>query len=168
MSTVPNCSAAIGRLPDTLMDRSIVIHMKRRLKAQRVERFRMTTATTAAKPIRDAAACFARARQDDIASAYQCVLDEDLDFLNDRDADLWTPLFGMCGVLDPSRLKELKQCATILSAAKTGDDMDESYALTLLRDIRAVWPDGEDKYEDGTAAGKTPRLSKNRPGWSTC
>ena len=35
----PKLFCAIGRLPDTLMDRSIVIHMKRRTKAQQVARF---------------------------------------------------------------------------------------------------------------------------------
>ena len=37
-----------------------------------------------------------------------------------------------------------------LSAARTADDVDDSDALILLRDIKAVWPDGEDKLETAT------------------
>jgi hypothetical protein len=34
-----------------------------------------------------------------------------------------------------------------LSAAKASDDVDDSYSLTLLRDIRTVWPEALDKFE---------------------
>jgi hypothetical protein len=143
----PKLFAAIGRLPDTLMDRSIVIHMVRRTKAQQVERFRMARAGAEAKPIHDAAVRWAKTYAAAIDEAYTQVLDADLDYLSDRDADLWTPLFAICAVAAPERLPSLRQCAVALSAAKAGDDLDDSYALTLLRDIRAVWPDGEDKCE---------------------
>ncbi len=75
------------------------------------------------------------------------MLDADLKFLNDRDADLWTPLFTMCAVMIPERRAALEKCARELSAAKAGDDADDSWALTLLKDIQTVWPDGEDKCE---------------------
>jgi hypothetical protein len=143
----PKLFAAIGRLPDTLMDRSIVIHMKRRLKAQPVERFRQVLALSQAAPVRDGIERFVKASRADIGHSYQKVLDADLEYLNDRDADLWTPLFAMCAALDAGRLAELKMSAITLSAAKAGDDVDDSWALTLLRDIRAVWPDREDKLE---------------------
>jgi 5S rRNA maturation endonuclease (ribonuclease M5) len=139
----PKLFAAIGRLPDTLMDRSIVIHMKRRSKAQQVERFRQARAEAQGKPVHDGAARFVQAHAAEIDHAYQDVLEADLEFLNDRDADLWTPLFVMCSITVPERLAELKKCALILSAAKAGDDVDDSYSLTLLRDIQTVWPEGE-------------------------
>jgi hypothetical protein len=143
----PKLFAAIGRLPDTLLDRSILIHMKRRTKAQEVERFRQVRAAAEAKPIHDDAVRFVEAHSTDIERAYQHVLETDLAFLNDRDADLWTPLFAVCSVVDSERLPALKTSALTLSRVKASDDVDESYALTLLRDIRAVWPEGEDKCE---------------------
>jgi hypothetical protein len=143
----PKLFAAIGRLPDTLMDRSIIIHMKRRTKAQQVQRFRQARAAAEAKPIHDDSARFIQVHQADIEQAYQHVLDTDLAFLNDRDADLWTPLFTICSVIDSKRLPELKKSALTLCAAKASDDVDDSYPLTLLRDIRAAWPEGEDKCE---------------------
>jgi hypothetical protein len=143
----PKLFAAIGRLPDTLMDRSIIIHMKRKRNGQDVKRFRQVRVAAEAKPIREGAAEFAQFYQANIEQAYQAALDDELEFLNDRDADLWTPLLTICSVTDPERLPELKKCATTLSAIKASDDADDSYSLTLLRDIRAVWPDGMDKFE---------------------
>jgi hypothetical protein len=139
--------AAIGRLPDTLLDRSILIHMKRRAKDQKVERFRQARAASEGKVIHDDAAGFVEAHALEIERTYQEFLERDLEFLNDRDADLWTPLFVMCSVLMPERLAELKACAMTLSAIKANDDVDDSYSLTLLRDIRATWPDGDEKCE---------------------
>lgn len=157
----PKLFAAIGRLPDTLMDRSIVIHMKRRSKAQKVERFRQALADAEAKPIRDGVAAFVEDHAAHIDRAYQNVLKEDLTFLNDRDADIWTPLFALCEVAMPERISELRRCAMTLSAAKAGDDADDSWALTLLRDIREVWPDDEDKYETSKLIDKLKALEES-------
>jgi hypothetical protein len=143
----PKVFCAIGRLPDTLMDRSIVVHMRRRTKAQPVERFRQARAAAEARPIHDGAARFVQLHQAAIEQAYQQVLDADLDYLSDRDSELWTPLFAICSVIHPERLSELKRSALILSAIKAGDDVDDSLALTLLQDIRTIWPAGEDKLE---------------------
>jgi hypothetical protein len=157
----PKLFAAIGRLPDTLMDRSILIHMKRRVKAQQVERFRQVRAKAEAQPIHDASERFVRSCRAEIERAYQQVLDADLDYLNDRDADLWTPLFAICAVVDSARLPELKTSAQTLSAVKAGDDVDESYSLTLLRDIKAVWPEGLDRYETSLLLEKLKALDES-------
>jgi hypothetical protein len=143
----PKAFAAIGRLPDTLLDRSIVIAMKRRKRGQAAARFRQARAAVEGKFIRESAAQFAKAKGGEINQAYQATLDVEMEFLGDRDADLWTPLFTVCIVTAPDRLADLKRSAITLSAAKVGADVDDSYALTLLRDIRSVWPQGEDKCE---------------------
>ena len=143
----PKLFAAIGRLPDTLLDRSIIVHMQRRTKDQKIARFRQRPATVEAKPIRDSVAHFAKDQHTEIERAYQQILQADLEFLNDRDADLWTPLFSLCSILAPERVADLRTCATVLSAIKSEDDEDDNYSLTLLRDIRTVWPEGTEKYE---------------------
>jgi hypothetical protein len=157
----PKLFAAIGRLPDTLLDRSIVIQMKRRKKTQVVARFRQVLAAAEAKPIHDGAERLVKAHYADIEQAYQRVVESDLAFLNDRDADLWTPLFTMCTVFDTTRLAHLKASAITLSATKASDDVDDSYALTLLRDIRTVWPDGMEKYETSPLLEKLKALEES-------
>jgi hypothetical protein len=104
----PKLFAAIGKLPDTLADRSIIIRMKRRTKAQQVERFRQVKAAAEAKPIQDAAARFVQTSRPEIEHSYQNVLETDLDYLSDRDADLWTPLFAVCAVADSKQLPRAK------------------------------------------------------------
>jgi len=48
----PKCFAAIGRLPDTLIDRSMVIRMQRyRRKSERIERFLSSRARREVAPI---------------------------------------------------------------------------------------------------------------------
>jgi len=157
----PKFFAAIGRLPDTLLDRSIILHMKRRSRTQSVERFRQAQAAAEAKPIQERGGQLAANFAAQIAQAYENVLKADLKFLNDRDADLWTPLFAVCTVVCPNRLPELEKCATALSAAKAGDDLDDSLALLLLRDIKQVWPEGEDKFETALLIAKLKTLEES-------
>jgi hypothetical protein len=66
----------------------------------------------------------------------------DLGFLEDREADLWMPLFAVCTVAAPDRVDELKKCARSLCGAKAADDAEDSHALKLLADVRRVWPNG--------------------------
>jgi hypothetical protein len=72
------------------------------------------------------------------------------------------PLFAICSVASPERLKDLRTCAVVLSAAKAGDDVDDSYSLTLLRDIRTVWPkeEGEEEGKEKEQCETTALLDK--------
>jgi hypothetical protein len=146
----PKLFAVIGRLPETLMDRSIVVQMKRRTKAQKVARFRQARAASEGKLFQVGAARFVEAHAAEIERAYQDSLETDLDFLSDRDADVWTPLFVLCQVAVPESLEELKKYAKQLSDAKARADVEDSLPVTLLRDIREVWPQKEkDLLEKG-------------------
>jgi hypothetical protein len=99
-------------------------------------------------------AWIARDYQGVIEQAYQLQLGLDLEFLSDRDADLWIPLFAICSVCVPDRLLELKQCAVILSGAKAGDDAEDSLPLKLLGDIKVIWPEGQEKCDTATLLEK--------------
>jgi hypothetical protein len=155
----PKAFAAIGRLPETLTDRSIVITLHRRTKGQEVARFLTRYATAEAKPIHEAVAGFASANQNVIKEAYERAID--LKFLSDRDADLWGSLFAICLVSVPDRQAELKGCAISLSARKAGDDEDDSLSLKLLTDIKAVWPDGEEHIDTATLLEKLRALEES-------
>jgi hypothetical protein len=136
----PKVFCAIGKLPDTLTDRSIIIGMQRRTKAQLVSRFLISRATTEGKAVHAGIVRYVRVYAPVIAEAYRQTIDQDLDYLEDRDADLWMPMIAVCSATDADRLAELKQCAIYLSQGKVSDEADDPFAVKLLRDIREVWP----------------------------
>src|SRR6202040_2464162 len=91
----PKAILAIGNLPDTLTDRSIVISMRRHLPNEHVERFRRRFASQQAEGIVRAIDSWADAQKEQISKAY---LKQNLDFLRDREADIWAPLFAIASV----------------------------------------------------------------------
>jgi hypothetical protein len=157
----PKAFAAIGRLPDTLIDRSIAITMQRRTKAQKVERFLAVRAKAEARPIRNGVVGFAKAREGQVGQAYERLLGVDLEFLGDRDADLWIPLFAICSISAPDRLAELKECASALSRGKAADDVDDALPLKLLADIKDVWPEGEEHCATSSLLEKLKALEES-------
>lgn len=131
----PKAILAIGNLPDTLTDRSIVVSMRRHLATEHVARFRRRFASQYAEGIISIIEVWAQAHKEKISKAY---LKQNLDFLKDREADIWEPLFAIASVAVPERLEELKQIALRLSGEKASADVDDSEGLRLLADIRAV------------------------------
>jgi hypothetical protein len=80
----PKVMAAIGRLPDTLADRCIVIEMQRKTAGERCERLRtLDTSEVRRKCLR-----FVRDHEGEIARAHP----EPIASLNDRAGDIWEPL----------------------------------------------------------------------------
>ncbi len=80
----PKVMAAIGRLPDTLADRCIVIRMQRKSNGESCERLRLLDA----EALRRKCARFVLDHRDVIAMARPQIPEG----LNDRAADIWEPL----------------------------------------------------------------------------
>jgi hypothetical protein len=139
----PKALAAIGTLPGTLADRSICIAMQRRIKSQQVERFSEQRTPKEAGPITRQVAGWIEFERENIRSTYEN--HPDLDFLTDRDAELWMPLFAICAIAASERVGDLKKCALALTKTKATDDVEESLPLKLLADVRQVWPKGTEK-----------------------
>lgn len=137
----PKVIVGIGRCPDTVRDRSVMVSMHRKGRHQKVDRFLVRMITPKADDIRGQIKSFVEAHISEITEVYQQL---DLTFLEDRDCESWEPLFAVLGVLDPSRLEELKRCSLSLTQRKSEADEDDSLALKLLVDIRAVWPKAQD------------------------
>jgi hypothetical protein len=132
----PKAVLAIGNLPDTLMDRSVIIRMRRHLQNESIGRFRRRVAAQEAKGIATAITAWCEKNKSRITKAY---LKQSLDFLRDREADIWEPLFTIASVAAPGRLDELKKIALRLSSEKAAMDVDDSQGLRLLADIRTVF-----------------------------
>lgn len=146
----PKAFAAIGSLPDTLLDRSIVITMQRRMPGQKVERLLLSKVKQQVEPITEALLAFASDHETDVRESYQHLICTDLPLLSDRDADLWLPLYAICSIAAPERLSELESASQELCSNKTSADESDSLSLTLLSDLRDIWPANEHRVETKT------------------
>lgn len=133
----PKIIAGIGRFPHTIRDRSIILPMQRRKTSEKVARFIFREVRPVGEALRQRAQAFIERQREQIRCAY---LKLDLQCLEDRDCEIWEPLFAVMTVADPSRLAELRTCAERLCRQKASADADESLAVKLLSDLRDVWP----------------------------
>jgi len=140
----PKAFATTMRLPSTLVDRCIVLSMQRRTPDQEISRFRQACADREGKDIRDQIIGWVESFNEVVASLYDSL--PDLEFLNDRDAEIWSPLFAVCAAVCPDLSGQLRDDAKALSRDKETLDADESLPLRLLEDVLAVWPSTEVKH----------------------
>jgi 5S rRNA maturation endonuclease (ribonuclease M5) len=152
----PKAILAIGNLPDTLTDRSIVVSMRRHLKSEVVARFRRRFASQEAAGTASAIGTWANTHKEQVSKAY---LKQNLDFLKDREADIWEPLFAIATVAVPERLEELKKIAISLSDKKASMDEDDSQGTRLLGDIRTFF--NSTKRNEVSSAELVERLRRD-------
>jgi hypothetical protein len=112
--------------------------MQRRAPDDNVTIFRFERAKREADPIRAGLQRTVKEFAAEIQRIYSNL--PELSFLSDRDEELFTPLFAVCGVFAPGRVQELEKCAKVLCDAKGSDAVDDSLPLRLLADIRTIWP----------------------------
>ena len=124
----PTATAMIGRLPDTLNDRSVVIGLRRRKPEETVRPFR----SDRADDLRVLARKMARWAQDHAAAL--SAADPDMGQLMNRVADNWRPLFA---IADAAGGRWRKHARTIAQAAEAQKD-DQSIRAMLLADIRDI------------------------------
>ena len=133
----PKALVLIGRLQDTLADRCIEARMERRTNA-RIERFRFARVKAETAPLREAAELWAASNGATVESHYQ---NNDLPYLQDREAELWLPLFSTCAVAASHRLSDLETVARRLADVKSEDEPRDA-GIELLRDVRGVFQSG--------------------------
>ena len=152
----PMAIAAIGRLPATLMDRSIIIEMRRRRADEKVHRLRIDRtpdldelASKAARWMADHLEHLANADPDVPAA------------LNDRAADNWRPLLAIADAAGGEWPAIARKAALVLA----GEQDDDSIGILLLRDIRAIFDDrGADRLPSNDLTNALAAL-QDRP-WS--
>lgn len=125
----PRVLAGIGKLPDTVADRSIPIRMLKRKRSEPVEKFRETQARLDAEPI-------ATALEAAIAACSPARTAEVPDELPDRAADAWEPLLALADAAGGTWPRRARTAAIILHVDRADD---ESVGLRLLADTRLVF-----------------------------
>ena len=145
--------AAIGELPDTIMDRAIVIRMRRRGPGEKVAPFRTRRDGPALRALHDRLHTWIRAHIDTLAKA-----EPDLP-VEDRAADTWEPLFVVAELAGgdwPDRAR--RACL-----AMTGDEPDDSGVGTrLLADLYEIWANrGDLRYFTGTILSRLHKVEES-------
>jgi hypothetical protein len=106
-----------GRLPDTIRDRAIAIHMKRRHNGERIQRFRERKASEQASPIREALRMWSEPSEA-LLDAEPKLPDE----LNDRAADAWEPLLAIADLAGGDWPQRAREAAVELSGDAGGEE----------------------------------------------
>ncbi|MBF0612803.1 MAG: DUF3631 domain-containing protein [Magnetococcales bacterium] len=129
----PMAIAAIGKLPETLMDRSIIISMRRKLSSEKVERLRLDRMNHLNELARKAARW--------AADNSLRVLDQEPevpDFLSDRAADNWRTLLAITDTVGGTWPERARRAIQELNGEPCEED-GGSLKETLLQDIEVIF-----------------------------
>jgi hypothetical protein len=136
--------AGIGDLPPTILDRAVLVRMRRRAPDEHVEPFRRRKAAKDADDLRNGLAEWTEAYRDQLADAEP----EMPAGLVDRPADVWEALLAVADLAGGGWPIRARKAALELNKARV--EADPSLGIALLRDLRAVW--------DGKESMPTERL----------
>jgi len=121
----------MGRIPDTVLSRSVVINMRRRLPGEQVHSWRTKRDGPKAKILMKRISSWCRHLDPAIGEAQPQVPSG----VEDRSADAWEPLLAIAeaaGGTWPERAREA--CVALVAA---NEEESESIRIRLLRDIRS-------------------------------
>jgi hypothetical protein len=123
----PKILALIGKLSDTLEDRSIIVVMNRRTRDEPVDRLRLTALPRELEPLLRQVARWAQ----DHAAALRDSDPQVPEGLNDRAADNWCPLLAIADLVGGPWARRAREAALELSGDPEAET-DESTGLQLL------------------------------------
>jgi hypothetical protein len=131
----PKALAGIGKLPDTIIDRSVPIRLIRRRKEETVERFRERRVSVEATPLSERLAGWASAHLDELRRT-EPVLPE---VLSDRQQDVIEPLLALATAAGGKWPERLRRAVVEIFGSREAED--QSLGVQLLADIRSVFED---------------------------
>jgi hypothetical protein len=125
--------AAIGELPDTIMDRAVVIRMRRRAPGEQVDPYRTRRDAPPLNDLRDRLAGWAREHLGELQQAQPAMP------LEDRAADTWEPLVAVADLAGGPWPERARTAASTMTAAEAQQEEDTSASVRLLGDLREVF-----------------------------
>lgn len=126
----PKVMAAIGRLPDTLADRCIIIRMERKTIHEDCERLRNFESSN----LRERCAQFVSQNRAAIASEEPEIPES----LHDRAADIWEPLFVLADLAGGDWPAKARRAAAGLTENAQGRSPIGSLLFDILRGLLAI------------------------------
>jgi Protein of unknown function (DUF3631) len=125
--------AAIGELPDTIMDRAVVVRMRRRAPGEHVDPYRTRRDAPPLNKLRDRLAAWARAQLRDLQHAIPQMP------LEDRAADTWEPLIAIADLAGGNWPTRARHAATTITQAEAQQEEDTAASVRLLADLRQIF-----------------------------
>jgi hypothetical protein len=125
--------AGIGDLPDTILDRSIVIAMKRRAPGETVEPFRERKVRPETSALLKHLTAWGAANVAALTDAWP----EMPPGITDRPADVWEPLIACADAIGGHWPERARQACVVLNAAR--EDRDPSLGVLMLSDCRQIF-----------------------------
>ncbi len=127
----PKIGAVIGKLPDTIEDRGIIIELRRKLPSEQVERFTLLDGEGEFQAVRSRLKRWAQDHAEQVGRARPVMPTQ----LNDRAKDNWTALIAIADLAQIG--EEARSAAILLSDTGSGEQLD--YRIQLLRDIKNIF-----------------------------
>jgi hypothetical protein len=125
--------AGIGDLPDTIMDRAVVIRMRRRAPGETVAPFRTRRDAPQLHDLRERIAKWVTEQVEDLTDAAPDMP------LEDRAADTWEPLIAVADAAGGRWPRRARNAALKLVAAENVADVEASLGTRLLADIKDIF-----------------------------
>jgi hypothetical protein len=132
--------AAIGDLPDTIVDRAVVLRMRRRRSDERIRSFRLRHARPPGVELHDRLALWAK-----LAGEWVGQSEPELPgWLENRPADVWEPLIALADAAGGDWPTRARQAARVIEADRARADV--SLGVRLLADIRTTFAAAEKMF----------------------
>jgi len=130
----PKILAGIGKLPDTVVDRSVVIALQRKTPSEKVERFRRRLISADAAGIRERLRDWVTPKlREQLISVFPALPDA----LSDRQQDVAEPLLAVADCAGPEWGESARAYLVELFAGAASKD--DSVGIRLLTDIRSAF-----------------------------
>jgi hypothetical protein len=123
----PKIMAAIGRLPETLADRCIVIRMHRKTRFEDCDRTRNMDGSA----LRRRCEALVAKHAEEIRNAHPEIPED----LNDRAADLWEPLLAIADLAGGDWVDRARRAALALSACEQQNSLNVAFLLELFAGV---------------------------------
>ncbi len=125
--------ASIGDLPDTIMDRAVVIRMRRRAPGEQVDPYRTRRDAPPLHELRDRLTGWAREHLRELQHAAPVMP------LEDRAADTWEPLIATADLAAGGWPDRARQAAVAMTRAESQQEEDSTASVRLLADLRDLF-----------------------------
>jgi hypothetical protein len=125
--------AAIGELPDTIMDRAVVVRMRRRAPGEQVDPYRTRRDAPLLHDLRERLATWARAHLPELQQATPAMP------LEDRAADTWEPLIAIADLAGGDWPAQARDAAATMTQAEAQQEEDTAASVRLLADLRQIF-----------------------------